>query len=86
MAWQGSLPRNYHPSGTDLTGDDAAVTLDVSAARCVSKGGARRERKSSAEKNRGGKHEFPDREHCCFLSDQFVVFAGQVRRANNIVT
>ena len=22
MALQGSLPRNYHPSGTHLTGDD----------------------------------------------------------------
>jgi hypothetical protein len=22
MAWQGFLPRNYHPSGTHLTGDD----------------------------------------------------------------
>ena len=44
----------------------AAVTLDVSASRCVREGGARRERKSGAEKNRGGKHEFSDREHCCF--------------------
>ena len=55
----------------------AAVTLDVSASRCVGEGGARRERKSGAEKNRGGKHEFSDREHCCFLSDQFVVFAAR---------
>jgi hypothetical protein len=52
----------------------AAVTLDVSASRYVGEGGSRRERKSGAENNRSGKHEFSRLEHCCSLSDQSVVF------------
>jgi hypothetical protein len=72
MARQGSLPRNYHSSSTHRTGKDGPPSHWSS--RCVGEGGSRRERKSGAENNRSGKHEFSRLEHCCFLSDQSVVF------------
>jgi hypothetical protein len=78
MAWQGFLPRNYHPSGTHLTGDDGPPShWDVSASRCVGERSTRRERKCSAENNRSGQHEFSGRKHCRFLSDRSVAFAAR---------
>lgn len=67
----------------------AAVTLDVSASRCVGERSTRRERKCSAENNRSGQHEFSGRKHCRFLSDRSVAFAarcdGQTYRPNHYV-
>jgi hypothetical protein len=86
MARQVSLPRKlpsirHAPDGRGW----AAVTLDVSASRCVGESSTCRERKSGAEKNRSGEHDFSGREHCCFLSDQSVVFVAKCD-GQNIVT
>jgi hypothetical protein len=63
----------------------AAVTLDVSASRCVGESSTCREPQSSTENNRSGEHDFPGREHCCFLFDQSVVFVARCD-GQNIVT
>ena len=54
----------------------AAITLDVSASRCVGESSTCRERKSGAENKRSAKRHFSGREHCLILSDQFAVFAA----------
>ena len=75
---QSSLPRNYHSSGTHLTGDELLpLHLDVSASRCVGESSSCREPQSSTENNRSGQHDLSGHEHCRFLSDQSVVFAAR---------
>ncbi len=66
------LPFIWHASDGRRVG---AVTLDVSASRCVGESSTCRERESGAENNRSGKHDFSDREHCLFLSVQSAVFS-----------
>ena len=77
--WHGTAPASQLPSIRYASDGRrwAAVTLDVSASRCVGEGSTRRECKCGAENNRSGQHEFSDREHCCFLSDWSIAFAAR---------
>jgi hypothetical protein len=67
----------------------AAITLDVSASRCVGESSTCRERKSGAENKHSAKRDFSSREHRLILSDQFAVFAahcdGQTKWLNRYV-